>query len=226
MPTIADQSWTKLYHLGLLGLAFSAYASETLVIIWFYFFAAISILLWRFGEGSWNLANGVTLLRAAVTLAALCSSSQTLMFGLLVALLLDGLDGFIARRLRCETQVGSMFDVELDSLTVLSMTMLIAWSQEPLAAVIFLGLLRSIVVVLRFQLWPAVLQERRSSGGRLVFLLSYLVILAQVVAPSSGSTWALLSVGILLTWSFSLDLIFFMRQNRRIQIKSKQPVRT
>ena len=78
-------------------------------------------------QRSFGLANGITLLRAVLTclLAGLVAVSQPQQLGwlplstALTILLLDGLDGWVARRTGQASAFGARFDMEMDSLLVL-----------------------------------------------------------------------------------------------------------
>lgn len=91
-------------------------------------------------------ANRVTLGRAALTalaaglvLAEPRASSAWLAAGLvLLALVLDGVDGSLARRRGLSTAFGARFDMEIDALTILVMTVLV-WHFGRAGAWVWLG---------------------------------------------------------------------------------------
>lgn len=135
--------------------------------------------------GRFGLANLVTLGRLGIVLVSLGlgppSAGLALLLG--IALLLDGLDGFLARRAGLSSPFGALFDEEVDALLVLAASLGLAerlglWVLTP-------GLLRH-VTVLAHRLWPPNNGAMpRSSLGRLAF-----------VAVTVGLIGALLTEGL------------------------------
>ncbi|MBF59223.1 CDP-alcohol phosphatidyltransferase family protein [Halomonas sp. FeN2] len=89
------------------------------------FISTLVIIFWPYGALGW--ANRVTLVRAvlvAIVAGALAANAfvgaiwQWLAIAV-IALLLDGVDGWIARRTQSHTRFGARFDMELDALLIL-----------------------------------------------------------------------------------------------------------
>ena len=183
--------------------------------------AAGAALLWhglpahapheRFGA-----ANQVTLLRAvlvallvagvgagaAVTLAL----AVTLVAG--VAALLDGLDGWVARRLDSASAYGARFDMETDALFVLVLSVLALQLQKAGPWVLVSGLLRY-GFVLATRIWPRLDRplapsERRRAVAALQMVLLVAAISPLLPRPFSDLT-AAVAVGTLVA-SFAVDL--------------------
>ena len=105
----------------------------------------------RLGSAPFGLANQVTLLRAGLVClvgGALLASGQAPIMswslaGLVaVALALDAVDGWLARRLRLVSAFGARFDVEIDALLLLILALLV-WQADRVGAwVLAIGLLR------------------------------------------------------------------------------------
>ena len=121
-----------------------------------------------------ELANAVTALRLAAVLGlaaapALLSARSAAAF-VTGVLLLDGLDGWLARQRGDASAVGARFDMETDALFVLVLTLRL-WLVEGYAPwVFFAGALRY-GYVLALWLAPALGHEaRRSSFGRYAFV--------------------------------------------------------
>ena len=105
----------------------------------------------RHGPVPFGLANQVTLLRAGLVClvgGALLASGQAPIMswslaGLVaVALGLDAVDGWLARRLRLVSSFGARFDIEIDALLLLILTLLVWQAGQVGAWVLAIGLLR------------------------------------------------------------------------------------
>ncbi|MDX1607125.1 MAG: CDP-alcohol phosphatidyltransferase family protein [Candidatus Competibacterales bacterium] len=134
----------------------------------------------------------------------------------LAALLLDALDGRLARRYRCASVFGARFDMETDAVLILVLTLLVWQSGVTGAWVVLGGLLRYLFVAaalpwpwLRAPLPPR--QRRRVAcavqGGALVACLS------PPLGPSLGPALAAGAL-LLLGGSFALDIVWLYRNRR------------
>jgi phosphatidylglycerophosphate synthase len=115
----------------------------------------------RPGRARFGLANQVTLLRSGLVClvgGALLASGQALgwtLAGLIaVALALDAVDGWLARRLQLVSSFGARFDVEVDALLLLILALLVWQAGRVDAWVLAIGLLRyGFVLAGRVQPW-------------------------------------------------------------------------
>ena len=127
-------------------------------------------------SGRWGLANAVTALRLSLVMALIGAAPAIghwgAVLGLSGALLLDGLDGRLARARGEASLFGAHFDMETDALLVLATTLRL-WQVQGFGAwVLCAGLLRYGYVIL---LWfaPQVGSEApRSRFGRHAFVIS------------------------------------------------------
>lgn len=177
----------------------------------------------RFGR-----ANSVTLGRLALTcvLAGALAGEQTL--GTLgsgtawslcliagLSLLLDGLDGWLARRYGEATSFGARFDMEADALFLLVVALLVAATGKAGAWVLLSGLWRYGFVALGW-LWPRLRGALPESARRKrVFVaqaLLLIVCLAPPVTPTLGAALACTGL-LLLSLSFLLDLLWLLRRS-------------
>lgn len=169
--------------------------------------------------------NTVTLMRAAAVcwLAGLWFASDdawqgTLAWGASIAgltlLVLDGLDGWLARRLGNSSSFGARFDMEVDSLLALVLAVL-AWQTEKVGAwVVMLGLFRPAFILAswRFKQLTAPLPASRLRKIICVVQVATLAaMLAPVVTPIMANGLALITLA-LLTWSFGRDTRWLLRQ--------------
>ncbi len=124
-------------------------------------------------EGRFGAANGITAFRAAVVLGFVALPSLGPAAAVLVAafLLLDGLDGSLARKQSTASAFGARFDMETDALFVLTGATRLAVDGRLGAWILVPGILRyAYVVVTSFA--PADRREApRSSLGRYAFVV-------------------------------------------------------
>ncbi len=166
-------------------------------------------------------ANLVTAIRAVLTLtvAALAigrTSERTAWAAVglgLVATLLDGLDGWLARRSGMASVFGARFDMEVDAFLILALSVL-TWRQGKVGAwVVLSGLLRYIFLAAGWCLvWmrrplPA---SRRRQTVCVIQIAALLVALLPVVPPAVATWLTALSLASL-CYSFLVDVLWLRR---------------
>lgn len=167
-----------------------------------------------------GLGNRITLLRALMLclLAALADAfsrqAWLLSLGGILFLLLDGADGYAARRTRSASPFGARFDVEVDSLYVLVIALLV-WDLGKVELwVMSSGLLRYVYLGLGWWLprlqAPLPPSRRRSLIGILNSVLLTLCLLPQA-QPALAALMAGLGLGLTLA-SFTIDVTAISRQ--------------
>lgn len=165
-------------------------------------------------HGTLGLCNAVTLARlvvVAVLIAPLLAGSAVpwLVFALAaVALALDGLDGWLARREGRVSDFGARFDMEVDSTLALVLA-LHAWQGGSAGAVVLmLGLPRYGFVVAGWVLpWlNGPLPERFSRKVVCVAQLSVLIALQLPFIGGLGGGVLATGAALALVWSFALDI--------------------
>jgi phosphatidylglycerophosphate synthase len=134
----------------------------------------------------------------------------------LALLLLDGLDGYLARRSSLASAFGARFDMETDALLILALAAL-AWGTGKTGVwVLGLGLMRY-AFVLAGLLRPRLARPLPPSWRRkavCVFQIAVLTaLLAPVVTQPIAAPLAALAVAIL-AWSFAIDLRWLERAAR------------
>ncbi|MEM6731670.1 MAG: CDP-alcohol phosphatidyltransferase family protein, partial [Myxococcota bacterium] len=167
----------------------------------------------------WNIPNVVTSIRLGLisyVAGALVSQLDATLWGLaLVALALDGVDGFLARRFGQTTDFGARFDMETDAAFILVLAALV-WSRGGVGSwVLAMGLLRYLFVALGF-FWRFLRAPLPPSFVRkavcVVQVLVLLVALFPGLDPSLGAE-LLMAAFALLIGSFGKD-IFWLVANR------------
>ncbi len=171
-------------------------------------------------------ANWVTLGRATLVLsmAALVPQPEILVdagywwiIGVMtVAMVLDGVDGWIARRTGTATAFGARFDMELDSFLILVLALLVWRSGRVGPWVVLLGLPRYLFVAAGW-VWPwmrAPLPERmRRKAGCVIQGIALLVCLGPIVPPGLAAPVAALTL-VLLGASFAIDIVWLSSSRR------------
>ena len=169
-------------------------------------------------------ANRVTLGRAALALAIMPLAIQPGPLGAPVywwiiavstlAMVLDGFDGWTARRTGSATAFGARFDMELDAALLMALAALVWRSGRAGPWVLLIGAIRYLFVAAG-QLWPALqgaLPPRwRRKAICVVQGVALLVALGPIVPPwlaVGGAVGALA----LLVWSFAADTHWLLRR--------------
>jgi phosphatidylglycerophosphate synthase len=173
----------------------------------------------RFGA-----ANQVTLVRAALValLFGLVGETPTvssawLAAGVaLLAIALDGVDGWLARRLGLASTFGARFDMETDALLILALALLVWQFDKAGYWVLLAGVLRYLFVaaggLLAWLRQPLPPSKRRQTVCVLQVLI-LIVCLLPPVAPTWSETLAALGL-LLLIWSFAVDVVWLARRAR------------
>lgn len=174
------------------------------------------------GRPGWGHANRVTLLRAG--LLALVGGTLPFAHALgtgpawvlaviaVTALVLDGADGWLARRQGLSSPYGARFDMEMDTLAILYLSLLLFLSGEVGVWVLLSALLRP-VFVLAGRVWPFLDRPLPPSGRRRVACMLQVGVLALAVTPLVGPPLTGFAVGAalaLLLFSFSADTVWLI----------------
>jgi phosphatidylglycerophosphate synthase len=194
-------------------------------------YALIAIMILRHlpatlpGRGL-GAANRVTVGRAMLILsvAALVPHPQTLndtghwwiIAVATTAMVLDGVDGRVARRTGTATPFGARFDMELDSFLMLILAALVWRSGRVGPWVLLLGLPRYLFVVAGWRCpWlRAPLPERvRRKAGCVLQGIALLVCLGPIVPTGLATAVAALTLALLVS-SFAVDVVWLFRRGR------------
>lgn len=172
-------------------------------------------------HAAFGLANAVTLARAALVCALLglvgAAPGDRLQWLALaigfLALALDGLDGWIARRRGTVSRFGAAFDREIDGLSMLVVAVVVAALGRAGHFVLIAGALRYLFLgAQRLAPWlgaelPPSRRRKAAFGGSLSLLL---VCLAPVLEPAVANAVAAAAVG-LVAASFAVDVAWLFR---------------
>ena len=192
----------------------------------FLFFAAAAVVIVGVADHHpfprFGAANTVTLLRVALVagVAGLIGETPSDRVAWLAAVfvtvvaLLDGLDGWLARRSVQQSAFGARFDMETDAALILILSMLV-WHHEKAGAwVLACGLMRYGFVVAGWIL-PWVAGPLRSTLRGKSIAIAQLVGLGVALLPVVPVPISDIVVAItlaLLVWSFAVDIAWLKRQ--------------
>jgi phosphatidylglycerophosphate synthase len=142
-------------------------------------FVGLSSLTWfwlRAAPSGVGIASAITATRTGILVAALGlvpDRGTWIAVAALANFALDGIDGWVARKLGQTSAFGARFDMESDSHTVLWLDLqLVIHSGYPVW-VLWAGVLRYAFVLSRFVVDPCEFRERRSNYTRWVFSLVF-----------------------------------------------------
>ncbi|MDG9715893.1 CDP-alcohol phosphatidyltransferase family protein [Streptomyces sp. DH24] len=185
--------------------------------------AVLSRALRRSRPRSFGPANRVTLGRATLVggVTALVADSfqdsppVSLFVGLTaVALVLDGVDGKVARRTGTSTPLGARFDMEVDAFLILVLSVYVAMELGPW--VLLIGGMRYAFVAAAL-VWPWLTAPLPPSTARktVAALQGVLLLLAgaRLLPHAVNGTVAALALA-LLVWSFGRDVLWLRRASR------------
>ena len=166
-----------------------------------------------------GLCNMVTLARLVITatlagaLVAASGPSWSVFALAALALLLDGVDGWLARHQNLASTFGARFDMEVDSAFALVLALHAAVSGAAGLFVVLLGLPRYLFVAASFVLpWLGnPLPERFSRKLVCVIQIGALIALQLPLAASGMLTPVIVGVCLALVWSFALDILWLWR---------------
>ncbi|MDX2143529.1 MAG: CDP-alcohol phosphatidyltransferase family protein [Rhodospirillaceae bacterium] len=133
--------------------------------------------------------------------------------------LLDGIDGYVARKRGMESAFGARFDMEVDALQILLLSVLAALLDKAGAWVLVGGLLRYAFLGAGL-LWPAFNAPLPPSSRRKIAAviqgLTLAALLAPVMVPPISALVAAAAL-ILLVYSFAVDTLWVLRSQAKVE---------
>lgn len=171
-------------------------------------------------------ANRITLARSALAVPVLTlaiwpnppdSRTAWWIIGVSTAImLLDGLDGRVARRTGTESAFGARFDMELDAALIMALAVLV-WRDGRVGTwVLLMGLMRYAFVAASW-IWPALAAELPPSMRRkVVCVVQGIVLLVALgpIIPRPLATGAAALGLVALTYSFAVDVRWALAAGR------------
>jgi phosphatidylglycerophosphate synthase len=191
--------------------------------------AVLSKALHRTRTRSFGPANRVTLGRAILVggVTALVADSfessppVTLLVGLTaVALILDGVDGKVARRTGTSTALGARFDMEVDAFLILVLSVYVSTQMGPWVLLIG-GMRYAFVAAARVWLWlnaplpPSTARKTVAATQGILLLLAG----ANLLPHTANIGVVALALGTLV-WSFGRDVVWLWRTSRTSRVEA------
>jgi phosphatidylglycerophosphate synthase len=230
--------------LALLAVASAGRAGTTALIAAAGIYATIAVLVLqgiaapdapsRFGSANWVtlLRAGIATLLAGLALEALATRTGLLAnlgevgdlwawavpVGAVLALILDGIDGWLARRRRIASAFGARFDMEADALLILGLSLAVLASGRAGPWVLLAGVLRYAFVAAGV-LWPTLKAPLPPSLRRKAVCVLIGMALAAALIPAipAAAAGVLASAGVLaLVYSFTVDTVWLLRQREPV----------
>ena len=149
-------------------------------------YSLIRFLTLTFESQKWiNPANILTFMRLILLGILVFLTTEKNLFFILgsTLLVLDGIDGFLARKLHCTSDLGARFDMEVDALTMLIISLTLVTQLDLPIWISLIGFMRYIFACWRFFLSPPNQEEKKKK--RTMDFSSYLQRLTSRSSPSS-----------------------------------------
>jgi phosphatidylglycerophosphate synthase len=173
----------------------------------------------RYLDGAFGAANRITLVRGGLVALLLglvadgaAPWAAVALGGL--ALTLDGVDGWLARRFGSASPFGARFDMETDAILILALCAL-CWQFDKAGAwVLAAGLLRYLFVAAAWPL-PWMRRPLPASRRRQTVCVVQIIALLACLSPLFPRPWsvAVAAVGLsVLVWSFLIDVVWLARR--------------
>lgn len=193
--------------------------SEIVLIASFALVIGVVHSLWRvkLAPASFGAANMVTLARNLITAAIVNIivfdygvNQGLLIAGLAIsALVLDGVDGYIARKLGSASNFGARFDMESDALFMLVLSIGVVTLYDALAWVILIGAIRYLYVAAQYLYQPLNIPLKDRFSRKVVCVVQIIALVLPYTGFLTKHIWepALLAALAILVMSFSRDVI-------------------
>lgn len=229
LPLAVDLVWGAGLTAGLVagaGIGFQLPVGFYIASALLYLAVALPVFCYWPSGRDFGWANRATLVRAAMVV--LLVGMAPFIAGLgnwlwlygslcLLALILDGVDGAIARATRSTTDFGARFDMELDALFILGLCVAVLALEKAGAWVLALGLMRYAFLAagqwLDFINQPLPESFRRKTVC--VWQVVTLMIAILPVTSTAFATWTLATALALLCYSFFTDLRWLYQSGRQ-----------
>jgi phosphatidylglycerophosphate synthase len=177
-------------------------------------------------SGSFGPANTVTAIRAAmvslvaavVLFAEMHRADAVVHWALAglaaLALALDGLDGYLARRFRQESELGARFDMEVDAFLILCLSAAVWQLGKAGPWVLLIGLMRYGFVAAQYVQPRLAAPLPPSFRRKLVCVVQVVALCALLLPPVTPplSVWIAAVALAALAWSFALDTLYLLRK--------------
>lgn len=167
-----------------------------------------------------NPANWITMIRLYILLAGVAFFARIpveAFIGLMIiVLILDGLDGFLAREFHVATEFGALFDLETDALLAALLSLLVFSRTDIGPWVLLPGFMRYIFVLLKYFLAiDKVRLPRPLKGSKTIAVAFFSCLLGAFILPTTLMQFLLAVSGLSIMASFGVELVLLMKCKTR-----------
>ena len=171
---------------------------------------------------TFGAANTVTAVRAVFVVLAAAAIGRSpspsvawfVVGAAIAATVLDGVDGWTARRFRQTSAFGARFDMEVDAALIMVLSVLASTWDKAGAWVILSGLLRYLFVAAGW-VWPwmsrPLLPKRRRQTVCVIQVVALIAVVSPIAQPPFSTAAAAVALAVLV-WSFAVDTLWLFRQ--------------
>ncbi len=215
--------WVRLQAIGIAGAVGLFLWSRSMVpfLIWnllaFGLLALWSRKSWKTAFFPGSLANGITWVRFLLFMGLIpaSKSAEGWLLSLIAwgALLLDGLDGYAARRLNQQSAYGEYFDKEADAVFVMTMSLILFDCGLAGGWVLGLGLIRYAFLAPEYFFKPVEQKDPRTRYGKIIAGVVMAVMASASALPHAINSILLPTAGLLLAYSFGRSLAEMITAN-------------
>lgn len=184
--------------------------------------AGVMIHGWPSSQQRLGWANRVTLMRAVLIvlltamlpLPAFINEHHMMVFSVaLTALVLDGVDGWVARHTHTESRFGARLDMELDAFFILMLCLMLVIQGKAGLWIMAIGTMRYLFVAAA-RVWPWLKNELPVSYRRKTICVWQVSTLMTCLLPWVITPWSNLALALallLLVISFAMDIVYLYR---------------
>jgi len=122
-------------------------------------------------------------------------------------LILDGLDGYIARKRQEQTEFGAFFDMEVDAFLAACLSLVLVFEFQFSPLVLFAGLMRYYFLLLKKILGWQNRPTPKMRGVRLFAVLYFISLISPFVLPIEIARWVVYAGIAIIVFSFGRELV-------------------
>jgi phosphatidylglycerophosphate synthase len=219
MPAFSLKIWGNLHALAIVAATGLAVAlGHPALLAWVGGCSFLVLVIQTRGNwaprGRLGVANVVTTLRLLMTFALLLGYAHladgAVCMAALSILILDGVDGWLARRYDTASDFGARYDVEADSLFVIALTVILLARGAAGPWVLVAGLWRYFYILVRIIL-PSPAEAPRTLFGRVSYVFMLISFMLALLLPAAWSTGlaAIGTLGVSISFLRSFWLCYF-----------------
>jgi len=216
--SVADiKNWTKYHTFAVLtGWLGSMYCGSFVPML---ACATVSLLMLctRDVSSVMTLASGITTLRFSLIMISLMNaaswSSYVLFAVLVIAILLDVVDGYVARKMNQTTLLGQHYDMEVDAIFVLSMGVYYYAYRDIAMWILVPGLLRYLYTTLMIFLPKETFAETKQRYASTIAGIFFVILLAAILLQGIAQEVLLFIGSLLIAISFGKSFFDYLNYN-------------